>query len=104
MDRRTFLRNMGLGALGYSLAPIGYRGIARSPASTFPILHNVVAPATAKWPILCSSYGEGVNWSLVFDVFAFKICADPFAPVGAGGGEKFNLFKPRAGTLACPYC
>ena len=52
---------------------------------------------------LCFSHGEGVNWSLVFDVFAFKIRADPFTPVGAGGGEKFNLFEPRAGTLAWAY-
>ncbi len=37
----------------------------------------------AKWPILYFCYGEGVNWSLVFEVFAIEIRANPFAPVGS---------------------
>ena len=58
---------------------------------------------TREWD-LCFFNGEGVNRSLVFEVFAFEVCADPFAGFCAGRGEKINLFEPRAGTLACPYC
>ncbi|MHC4632323.1 MAG: sulfatase family protein [Planctomycetota bacterium] len=42
MNRRAFLRNMGFGALGYSLAPIGYHGIARSAASSMDTKPNFV--------------------------------------------------------------
>ena len=47
---------------------------------------------TREWD-LCFFNGEGVNRSLVFEVFAFKVCADPFAGFCAGGGEKINLLQ-----------
>lgn len=50
------------------------------------------------------SYGDGVNRPLFFEVFSFEICADPFAPVGAGGWEEFNFFKSAAlGGQSCLY-
>ena len=42
MDRRTFLKNMSLAALGCSLAPIGYRAIARSAATSAETSPNFV--------------------------------------------------------------
>ena len=46
--------------------------------------------------VLYFPYGDGVNRSLFFEIFSFEICADPFALVGAGGWEEFNLFKSAA--------
>ena len=43
--------------------------------------------------MLYLSYGEGVNRSLVFEVFTFEICADPFAGFCTGHGKKINLLK-----------
>lgn len=43
---------------------------------------------------LLFSYGDGVDWSLFFEVFFFEVRADPFADVCAGGGEKFDFFEP----------
>ena len=42
MDRRTFLKNMSLAALGCSLAPIGYSQVARSAASSAKTKPNFV--------------------------------------------------------------
>ena len=42
MDRRNFLKNVSLAALGYSLAPIGYRTIARPVASSGETKPNFV--------------------------------------------------------------
>jgi len=44
-------------------------------------------------PGLLFSYGDCVDWSLLFEVFSFEVCADPFADVGAGGREKFDFFE-----------
>ena len=47
---------------------------------------------TREWD-LCFFNGEGVNRSLVFEVFSFEVCADPFAGFCAGGGEEINLLQ-----------
>ncbi len=43
--------------------------------------------------VLYLPYGEGVNGSLLFEVFSFEICAYPFALVGAGGRVEIDSFK-----------
>ena len=43
--------------------------------------------------MLYLSDGEGVNRSLVLEVFAFEVCADPFAGFCAGRGEEINLLQ-----------
>lgn len=42
---------------------------------------------------LLFSYGDCVDWPLFFEVFSFKVCADPFALVSTDGREKFYFFE-----------
>ena len=41
----------------------------------------------------CFSNGDGVDWSLVFDVFSFEICAYPFSGFCAGGFDKIEFLE-----------
>ncbi len=44
-------------------------------------------------------YCDSEDWSLVFDVFSFEVCADVFAGFGAGWSEKndFGQLLPSGG-------
>ena len=61
--------------------------------SAFRLLSSVFYRRRIREWDLCLSYGESVNRSLVFEVFAFEVCADPFAGIGTGSGQKINLLQ-----------
>ena len=51
---------------------------------------------TGYWGYCIFSHSDGVNRSLLFDVFSLEVCADPLAHVSTSGGEKVNFFKSDA--------
>ena len=39
-------------------------------------------------------HSDSINRPLVFEIFAFEVCTDPFPFICTDRGEKLNFFKP----------